>query len=369
MLAVFALFLITPILFYIWRFYENVKRYPKGPTPLPIIGNLHSIDLEKIHEYLAEVQKDYGNVFTVWLPKPHVIITELEAIKEAFVKKGEDFSGRSGLIPDTLFSYVENGGIIFSEGDNWKEQRRTSLHILRDFGMGKNSMEEQVHLFIYDSTPLNYGVDGPNCKNVDCFFSFPIFVANVINKVVFGYTYEYNNCDRLMRVANAVNEIFLDMRYEFDWILCFIKGIYTTSWKSKLIMMTQLVPSILRIPYVAKFVKGQFDEQFALIWKNINEDVEKCLKSWDPDQEPECFVHAYVKQMKCNPMLDRDNLINSCSDLFLAGMETTATTLRWSTLYLSKYPKVQDKMRDEILSLLGADGKPSMAMRTQLPYT
>lgn len=34
--------------------------------------------------------------------------------------------------------------IAMVQGDNWKEQRRASIHILRDFGMGKNLMEEQV---------------------------------------------------------------------------------------------------------------------------------------------------------------------------------------------------------------------------------
>ncbi|PIO65684.1 hypothetical protein TELCIR_12630, partial [Teladorsagia circumcincta] len=55
----------------------------------------------------------------------------------------DDFIGRSGIFPDTVFQNVENGGVIFSQGENWREQRRASLHILRDFGMGKNLMEEQ----------------------------------------------------------------------------------------------------------------------------------------------------------------------------------------------------------------------------------
>ncbi|KHJ74959.1 hypothetical protein OESDEN_25425, partial [Oesophagostomum dentatum] len=75
---------------------------------------------------------------------------DLEGIKEAFVKKGDEFSGRTGLFPDTLFQFSENTGIVFSEGENWKEQRRTSLHILRDFGMGRNLMEEQVLLSAQD---------------------------------------------------------------------------------------------------------------------------------------------------------------------------------------------------------------------------
>ncbi|KHJ81453.1 hypothetical protein OESDEN_18861, partial [Oesophagostomum dentatum] len=105
------------------------------------------------------------------------------------------------------------------------------------------------------------------------------------------------------------------------------------------------------------------------IWSHIKEDVEQCLKNWDPEQEPDCFVHAYFQQMKTNPSLNYNNLISVCSDLQLAGMETTATTLRWSTLYLAKYQDVQEKMRAEIVSVLGAEGKPTMALKTQLPYT
>ncbi|KAK6011007.1 hypothetical protein OSTOST_23919, partial [Ostertagia ostertagi] len=83
-------------------------------------------------------------------PRPYVVITDYELVKEAFAKKGDDFAGRSGIFPDTLLQNVENGGVIFSQGENWKEQRRASLHILRDFGMGKNLMEEQVLLSAQD---------------------------------------------------------------------------------------------------------------------------------------------------------------------------------------------------------------------------
>ena len=35
-------------------------------------------------------------------------------------------------------------GIIFANGVTWAENRRTSLHILKNFGFGKNVMEEMI---------------------------------------------------------------------------------------------------------------------------------------------------------------------------------------------------------------------------------
>ncbi|EYC21510.1 hypothetical protein Y032_0019g3867 [Ancylostoma ceylanicum] len=103
--------------------------------------------------------------------------------------------------------------------------------------------------------------------------------------------------------------------------------------------------------------------------KNITEDVERCLKTYNPDQEPECFVQAYYQRMQTNPNLDYDNLLNVCMDFFLAGMETTTTTLRWGTLILAEHIDIQEKIREEIFSVLGADGRPSTSLRNRLPYT
>jgi hypothetical protein len=36
-------------------------------------------------------------------------------------------------------------GLLFSVGREWTEQRRFALRRLRDFGLGKSSMEELIH--------------------------------------------------------------------------------------------------------------------------------------------------------------------------------------------------------------------------------
>ncbi|VDL75021.1 unnamed protein product [Nippostrongylus brasiliensis] len=85
---------------YVWRYYENVKRYPNGPRPYPFVGNLLSLDVHKIHEEIPKLSKTYGSVFTLWLPRPYVVLTDHKSIKEAFATKGLPFSRIS------LFSFI-----------------------------------------------------------------------------------------------------------------------------------------------------------------------------------------------------------------------------------------------------------------------
>ena len=64
-----------------------------------------------------------------------------------------------------------------------------------------------------------------------------------------------------------------------------------------------------------------------------------------------------------------ENLANTLFDLFLAGSETTSTTLTWAALYMIRYPQVQKKVQDELDRVVGTDKHPSLKDRPKLPYT
>ena len=50
-----------------------------------------------------------------------------------------------------------------------------------------------------------------------------------------------------------------------------------------------------------------------------------------------------------------DNLKVTLFDLFLAGSETTSTTLTWAVLYMVRYPRVQARVQEELDAVVGTD--------------
>ena len=61
--------------------------------------------------------------------------------------------------------------------------------------------------------------------------------------------------------------------------------------------------------------------------------------------------------------------MHTLMDVFLAGSETTSTTLTWAVLYMARYPEVQAKVQEELDMVVGSGRLPSLQDKPLLPYT
>ena len=69
----------------------------RGPTPLPLIGNLLGLVLhgKSFHELQIQHQKSYGRVFGYYLLKtPSVVVSDPEILKVILVKEFDKFHDR-----------------------------------------------------------------------------------------------------------------------------------------------------------------------------------------------------------------------------------------------------------------------------------
>ena len=55
-------------------------------------------------------------------------------------------------------------------------------------------------------------------------------------------------------------------------------------------------------------------------------------------------------------------------EVFIAGMETTATTLCWALMYLIHNPDIQQRLHQELDQVIGPDRLPELDDEKNLPY-
>uniref|UniRef100_A0A8D0P5T0 unspecific monooxygenase n=1 Tax=Sus scrofa TaxID=9823 RepID=A0A8D0P5T0_PIG len=193
LVVVLVLSLSCLLLLSLWKESSGKGELPPGPTPLPILRNILQLDVKNISKSLSNLAEVYGPVFTVYFGiKPTVVLYGYEAVKEALVDLGEEFSGR-GHFP--VAEKTHKGlGIIFSNGKKWKEIRRFSLMTLRNLGMGKRSIEDRIQ---EEACCLVEELRKTNASPCDPTFILDCAPCNVICSIIFQNRFDYTDQDFL----------------------------------------------------------------------------------------------------------------------------------------------------------------------------
>ncbi|XP_044113282.1 cytochrome P450 2F5 isoform X1 [Neovison vison] len=321
-------------------------RLPPGPRPLPFLGNLLQLRSQDMLTSLTKLSKEYGCVYTVHLgPRRVVVLSGYQAVKEALVDQGEDFSGR-GDYP-VFFNFTKGNGIAFSNGDRWKVLRRFSVQILRNFGMGKRSIEERI---LEEGSFLLAELRKTEGKPFDPTFVLSRSVSNIICSVIFGSRFDYDD-ERLLTIIRLINDNF---------------QIMSGPWGE----LYNIFPSLLDwVPGPHRRLFQNYGCMKDLIARSVR-DHQDSLDPNSPRDFIDCFLNK-MAQEKQDPHshFHMDTLLMTTHNLLFGGTETVGTTLRHAFLVLMKYPKVQARVQEEIDRVVGRARLPALEDRAAMPYT
>ncbi|XP_044145410.1 cytochrome P450 2C5-like [Bufo gargarizans] len=321
------------------------KNFPPGPNCLPIIGNMHLFDVKNPSKTFTQLSNRFGPVFSVQLGMQKVVVLYgYDALKDAFVNHANEFADRADI---PIFTETSNGhGIVFSNGENWKVMRRFTLSKLKDFGMGKKSLEDRINEECDSLVQTFKSYGGQPFENTTIINTA---VANVIVSILLGHRYDYGD-PTILKLMRLVDENFK------------LLG-------SPMITLYNMYPNIMR--WLPGGHRTVFKNNSTL--KNFIMETFTMQKSRLDINHQENFIDAFlIKQLENSPESDlyfhNSNLIMLVSNLFVAGLETTSTTLRWGLLLMMKYPEVQKKVQKEIEQVIGFR-QPQIEHRKQMPYT
>ncbi|XP_067831064.1 cytochrome P450 2C21-like [Heptranchias perlo] len=343
------LFVLLSILLVVW-FLKSKQlhkgRLPPGPPALPILGNLFQMDIKAPHKSLIKLSEQYGPIFTVWFGRyPAVVLCGCETITEALVERGHDFSGRY-LIP-VLEKMTHGYGIVTSNGDRWKQLRRFSLSTLRNFGMGKKSIEERIqeeaHFLVTDIRNKKETPFSPD-------FLLRCAASNIICSIVFGDRFDYED-KKFLRLLELIAE-------------------------NAQVLSGPWVQMYNNFPKIMDFLPGPHKKIFqnvADLLNFMNEMIQSHKESFQKDFSRDYIDSFLIKMDEEKHKLDSEfiykNLLMSAMNLFMAGTETTSTTLRWALQILAKHPQIQEKINREIVEVIGSCRRPTIEDRAKMPYT
>ncbi|KAK7805792.1 hypothetical protein U0070_024083 [Myodes glareolus] len=228
-----------------WKWSSKRGKLPPGPTPLPIISNIHQINVKNVHQSFTNFSKIYGPVFTLYLGmKPTVVLYGYEAIKEALIGHGEEFNGRARI---PIFDMVLKGGVAFSNGKAWKETRHFSFTTLRKLGMGQRSIENHIQ---EEARFLVEELKKTNGSPYDPTFILACVPCNVVCSIIFQNRFEYKDQDfvslleKLNENAKILSTLWVQVCNIFHVLIDYCPGNHNTLYKNFTCLQNYLLTKI-----------------------------------------------------------------------------------------------------------------------------
>uniref|UniRef100_A0AAR2JI90 Cytochrome P450, family 2, subfamily X, polypeptide 9 n=1 Tax=Pygocentrus nattereri TaxID=42514 RepID=A0AAR2JI90_PYGNA len=345
MLDTFILAWIFIFLLFLFIRIQRPKNFPPGPRPVPLLGNLFELTIGDPLKDFERLAQRYGNVYSLYFGgTPAVVLNGFKAVKEALVIKAADFSGRPQNI---LMSHLTQGnGVVFLDyGPAWKEHRRFALTTLRNFGMGKRSMEDRI---LGETEHIVACLDKSAGGSINPETLFHKAASNIIYLVLYGTRLDYED--------KTLQEYF----DHYDEVAKAANGPWGTIY--------DMVPIVRALPLPFKKAFTHFEAIKAMIASMVRKHKTSRIPG-----EPENFVDCYLDELdkvpvcKCEEYLS--DLVRTIMDLHGGGTETTSNTLLTAFLYLMTKPGIQERCQKEIDDVLEGRAYASFEDRHKMPYT
>ncbi|TKR59720.1 hypothetical protein L596_029352 [Steinernema carpocapsae] len=312
----------------------------------------------------VDIMREWAKIYdTVWLgPMPVVLICDYQTSMDAFVKNGDAHAGRQDAFVNRA---VRNGymGIIFNEGPDWQDQRRFSLHTLRNFGFGRNIMQTHImdeanRRFEVLEKQIDAAKHGKLVMDPAPFFD--LLIGSIVNKLLAGYRYDESNIEEYYTFKHYLDST-MDKIAPLD-LAIFNKYTYQLPiLKHRWNKVAQPFHSVYG------YLRKQIDERQAAIASGKH--------VLNLDSEGDDYIDAYFIEMEKRKQKGQElgsfsvgMLATNLFDLWIAGMETTISTLLWSCIFMLNNPEVQGKAREEIFLVTQGNRDVELHDKPSLPY-
>ncbi|CAF1706662.1 unnamed protein product [Brassica oleracea var. botrytis] len=330
--------LLSILLFSFLIFFKKLKsgKLPPGPQKLPIIGNLHNLN-GLAHTCFQNLSQKFGPVMLLRLGYvPTVVISSREGAEEALKTHDLECCSRPETVATRMLSYNFKDIGFAPYGEEWKSLRKLVVMELlnaKKLKSFKYIREEENDILVKKLREC--ALTGSPVNLTKALFTL---VASVVCRLAFGI--DIHKCEFIDEdnVADLVHkfELLIDGFAFSD----FFPGV---GW------------FIDQISGQNKTLNNVFSELDTFFQKVLDEHLKPGGRVSESPDVVDVMVDLMEKQGKDGDSfkLTTDHFKGIISDIFLAGVNTSAITLAWAMTELIRNRRVMKKVQDEIRTTLG----------------
>ncbi|CAN0838297.1 Cytochrome P450 71D8 [Linum grandiflorum] len=346
----------TSLIIFCSRSKSAASNLPPGPWKLPIIGNLHQLIGDQPHRRLNDLAQKYGPD-VMWLQLgelSNIVISSPEAAKQVMKIHDLAFASRPLMFgPDIIFDGYKD--IAFAPyGEHWRQMRKLcvlellSTKRVRSF---RRIREEEVSKLI-DS--LSSSALTTNNKPVDLSALVTTLTGCVTSRAAFGKRQELN--DAFMMVVENISDVLAGFKISDLYpSLKFLASF--TGFKETLEKMHKASDSVLHCI---------IEEH-----KSKRSSARKKKDRDDDDVEKEDLIDVFLNLQENQnfgvPITD-EVMKAVTLELFLAGIETSATAIAWAMSEVVKDARVLQNVQDEVRKVFNDTSSVEEASLHKLNY-
>ncbi|CAE8651796.1 unnamed protein product [Polarella glacialis] len=306
-----------------------------GPTHWPLLGSLPDFlkrsgklenpDMEAIH---LSYYREFGNIYRLDLPVlgRHVVICDPREYLKVFQMEGKYPSGASQLAWPFMHYYKAAGNhtqvAIMSDGEPWREVR----HQLAKDIFGPPAAKEYLPA-ITEAAKLASQCAAEYGDRFDDFvtrLSFDMFCALAVGKQ-----------------PQTTNEKLADPA-DLQFVKDSIQGF-------------SMAGQLMKEPYRKWFPGGKmanFMASMGAVQRRGTEVANELLDKLEAGQVEGLAANSYMAKLKRRGELSKEEIRDTLMALLAAGVDTTSVVLSWILLNLAQHPDKQQRLRDELSSVL-----------------